>query len=272
VGSGSETNRQPHAQAAWRDRMIYVRKPAAKVPKAFLELAAREIAEVARRGERRRGSYPFAAYRHKSLKKALESIFGKKCAYCETQYEVGGYLEVEHYRPKNIYYWLAADWSNLLPACKRCNNGKLTKFPLADASRQAKKKGQERRESPLLLNPSDPSPARRPEKHLTFDVYDGSIRARLIAGQPSALGLKSIEVYRLTRTGLARARKSWAQRVWLQALMSDPVRRRTLNDTQRKLMNLAERDMRDISQPYRALTREILRERRKQQAGRRRRA
>jgi uncharacterized protein (TIGR02646 family) len=253
--------------------MIYVPKPAAKTPKPFLAAAKREGADVARRPEARRGSYPFKAYRHKSLKEALEAIFQKKCAYCETQYEVAGYLEVEHYRPKNAYYWLAADWSNLLPSCKRCNNGKLAKFPLGDASRQARKKGHERRESPLLLNPSDPLPARRPEKHLTFDVYDGSIRARLVGGQPSAMAVQSIEVYRLTRTALARARKSWAMRVWAQMLMNDPARRRTLNVNQKKLMDLAERDLRDARQPYRALTREIMRAaRRKQPSGRKQRA
>jgi uncharacterized protein (TIGR02646 family) len=251
--------------------VIYVPKPAGKTPQPFLAAAKRESAEVGRRAETRRGSYPFTAYRNKSLKEALEGIFHKKCAYCETQYEVGGYLEVEHYRPKNVYYWLAADWSNLLPSCKRCNNGKLTKFPLADASRQAKKKGHERRERPLLLNPSDPVPGRRPERHLTFDVYDGSIRARLVGGKPSAMGMASIEVYRLTRTALARARKSWAMRVWLQMLMSDPSRRRTLNQNQKKLMGLATRDMHDGHQPYRALTREIIRESRKQQSSRTRR-
>jgi uncharacterized protein (TIGR02646 family) len=250
--------------------MIYVAKPGNKVPKAFLDAARVERMDVERRTETRRSSYPFKAYRHQSLKDALEAIFGKKCAYCESQYEIAGYLEVEHYRPKKLYYWLAAEWSNLLPACKRCNNGKLAKFPLANAGRRARRKGDEKRELPLLLNPSDPSPEHRPENHLTFDVYDGSIRARLAGGQPSAMALKSIEVYRLTRTALARARKSWALRVWHQVLLSDPARRRTLNELQRKLVDLADQELRDAGQPYRALTRQIMRESQKQRRPRNR--
>lgn len=244
--------------------MIYVGKPESKVPRAFLAAARKERADVERRAAGQRPSYPFEAYRNQSLKDALEALFGKKCAYCESQYEIAGYLEVEHYRPKRLYYWLAAEWYNLLPACKRCNNGKMTKFPLTDASKQARKKGGEKRESPLLLNPSDPSLERRPEKHLTFDAYDGSIQATLVTARPSSMGLKSIEVYRLTRTALARARKSWALRVWNQVFLNDPVRRRTLSEPQRKLIDLADEDLRDARQPYRALTRQIMRESQKQ--------
>ena len=120
--------------------MIYVPKPDKKAPKTFLDAARDERDIVERTPAARRSGYPFNAYRNRALKEALEAIF-ERCAYCETHYAVGGYLEVEHYRPKNFYYWLAAEWSNLLPSCKRCNNGKLAKFPLSDAARQARKKG-----------------------------------------------------------------------------------------------------------------------------------
>jgi uncharacterized protein (TIGR02646 family) len=251
--------------------MIYVPKPDHKAPQAFLDAARDERIRVERTAAARRSAYPFTAYKNKSLKDVLEAIFEKKCAYCETHYAVGGYLEVEHYRPKNAYYWLAADWSNLLPSCKRCNNGKLTKFPLSEAARQARRKGQEGRESPLLLNPSDPLPARRPEKHLTFDANDGAVRARLVKGQPSPMGMKSIEVYRLTRPDLAFERKSWALRVWFQLLHDAPVSRRGLSDRERELIRLAEQNLHDSRQPYRALTREIMREARKTRRTRRRR-
>lgn len=71
---------------------------------------------------------------------ALNKFYNYKCAYCESIEA----LDVEHYRPKgkitNIdnsvisntgYYWLAYEWSNLIPACNKCNRegGKNSKFP-----------------------------------------------------------------------------------------------------------------------------------------------
>lgn len=61
----------------------------------------------------------------KVLEKLEESYLGK-CAYCEEYTNP----DVEHYRPKGRveedkqhsgYYWLAYEWSNLLPACELCN-------------------------------------------------------------------------------------------------------------------------------------------------------
>ena len=240
--------------------MIYVAKPAKGVPKAFLDAARAEWTEIERRAETRRPSYPFKAYRHKSLKDALEALFRRKCAYCESQYEIAGYLEVEHYRPKKLYYWLAADWANLLPACKRCNNGKLAKFPLQDQKRQARRKGDEKRESPLLLNPSDPGPSRRPEKHVSFDVKDGSIHAVVIGGAASALGAKSIEVYRLTRPALSSARKDWVKRVRGQLLLSRLARESRLTAEERRVADDGLIHLLKPEQPYRALTLQILRD------------
>lgn len=69
----------------------------------------------------------------------LNEYYYHKCAYCETR---GGKADIEHYRPKkNVkentnheggYYWLAYEWSNLLPSCKDCNRegGKNAMFPI----------------------------------------------------------------------------------------------------------------------------------------------
>lgn len=56
----------------------------------------------------------------------------EKCCYCE-RYPEERWQDVEHFRPKSAYWWLAWTWSNLLFACKPCNagSGKLTYFPLA---------------------------------------------------------------------------------------------------------------------------------------------
>jgi uncharacterized protein (TIGR02646 family) len=52
-----------------------------------------------------------------------ELAFGK-CVYCESVLEVTGYTEVDHYIAKTVNSALVFEWSNLLPACRRCNNAK----------------------------------------------------------------------------------------------------------------------------------------------------
>lgn len=79
-------------------------------------------------------------YGAKDVREKLKKLYHNKCAYCET-YEPEP--EIEHYRPKKQingilrkdhkgYYWLAYEWTNLLPACHDCNkNGaKGNHFPI----------------------------------------------------------------------------------------------------------------------------------------------
>jgi hypothetical protein len=44
-----------------------------------------------------------------------------KCAYCETPTKVVDYGDVEHFRPKSYYWWLAYCYENYLPSCAICN-------------------------------------------------------------------------------------------------------------------------------------------------------
>ncbi len=67
---------------------------------------------------------------YKKSRAKLEEQFNGKCAYCETKYLASSDTWIEHYRPKSDYYWLAYAWSNLLPACTKCNRSKKNKFPL----------------------------------------------------------------------------------------------------------------------------------------------
>lgn len=61
------------------------------------------------------------------LKWALLLSSHKKCAYCESRVdEESKYLEVEHYKHKNMYPDDVVTWGNLLPSCKRCNVKKGT--------------------------------------------------------------------------------------------------------------------------------------------------
>jgi uncharacterized protein (TIGR02646 family) len=47
-----------------------------------------------------------------------------KCVYCESTLGVTAYLEIEHYVAKTVTPALAFEWTNLLPACRLCNNAK----------------------------------------------------------------------------------------------------------------------------------------------------
>jgi len=66
-------------------------------------------------------------YKQDDTKAALETIYRKKCAFCEQRVEQ---FHVEHYRPKTRYYWLAFSWDNLLLACPTCNQHKDIHFDI----------------------------------------------------------------------------------------------------------------------------------------------
>lgn len=66
-------------------------------------------------------------YNPDKVKKRLYKIYNLKCAYCEKDIRDEP-RHVEHYRPKNIYYWLGYSWDNLLLCCAKCNTSKDIKF------------------------------------------------------------------------------------------------------------------------------------------------
>lgn len=67
----------------------------------------------------------------KSKKQLLKESNGK-CAYCEAPLDHIAYGDVEHYRPKSIYWWIAYCYENYLASCTLCNQAfKKDKFPLS---------------------------------------------------------------------------------------------------------------------------------------------
>ena len=71
-------------------------------------------------------------YSYGTIKPKLEKLYHEKCCYCERQLsEIEKKIEpfeVEHFRPKSIYYWLAYSWDNLFLVCKQCNQHKSKQF------------------------------------------------------------------------------------------------------------------------------------------------
>lgn len=66
-------------------------------------------------------------YKSDDIRIALNKIYHNKCAYCEQKVEQ---YNIEHYRPKKFYHWLAFSWDNLIMACPRCNQSKGVNFEL----------------------------------------------------------------------------------------------------------------------------------------------
>lgn len=102
-----------------------------------------------------------------SLKAIFSSISHGKCWYCESR-EDRSDKDVDHFRPKSIYPWLAFDWKNYRIACILCNRrrgnenieggtgGKADEFPLNDGSAHATCMDEISKEVPLLLDPCSP--------------------------------------------------------------------------------------------------------------------
>ena len=60
----------------------------------------------------------------------------QKCAYCETNFKTVSFGDVEHFRPKSVYWWLAYCLENYLASCQICNQAmKRDAFPLPPAAR-----------------------------------------------------------------------------------------------------------------------------------------
>lgn len=75
-------------------------------------------------------------------KKALYLLYNNKCAFCEIQLTEGSgdnQFTIEHYRPKEYYFWLGLEWTNLFPTCTGCNNNKGNEFPLFSERNRMKK-------------------------------------------------------------------------------------------------------------------------------------
>lgn len=151
-------------------------------------------------------------YGHADVKKALTDLQKGICCYCESHYDVTGYGEVEHFRPKGGwkqdkedkklhhpgYYWLAYKWENLMYACKKCNlTYKKNFFPLEEPDKRFKEDTLDiSLEKPLLINPYE---EQHPENHLTFD---GPVIRAL-----SVEGTASIIYYGLDRVALEEERR-----------------------------------------------------------------
>lgn len=78
------------------------------------------------------GPYDFKSSAWKPAKQRLKKEAHGKCAYCEAPTDVVAHGDVEHFRPKAAYWWLALCYDNYLFSCQICNQTyKGENFPIA---------------------------------------------------------------------------------------------------------------------------------------------
>src|SRR5262249_46555262 len=58
------------------------------------------------------------------LRRALFPLAHGKWVYCESALEVTTEMAIDHYIAKTVNAALAFEWTNLLPACRKCNGAK----------------------------------------------------------------------------------------------------------------------------------------------------
>jgi hypothetical protein len=105
-------------------------RTAAAIPAAFR--GAGRVARSLELIERRiGGTLEFRATVWKAAKPQLKLETGGKCAYCESPTDTVAHGDVEHFRPKSKYWWLAYCYDNYVYACQICNQvHKGDEFPI----------------------------------------------------------------------------------------------------------------------------------------------
>ena len=85
--------------------------------------------------KRKKRSIPSKDFKSTSWKPAKDQLrkeSNDKCAYCEADTKVVAHGDVEHFRPKNVYWWLAYCYDNYLYSCQICNQTfKSNLFPIS---------------------------------------------------------------------------------------------------------------------------------------------
>jgi uncharacterized protein (TIGR02646 family) len=93
-------------------------------------------------------------WRSPDVRGVLRAICGRACAYCCDLVGRTG-EDVEHYRPKNLYWFVAYTTENYVSSCRRCNSSrKGNRFPLADNAVRAATAADFPAEQRMLLDPA----------------------------------------------------------------------------------------------------------------------
>ena len=139
-------------------------RTAAAIPPAF-----RGEGRIARSLEllqgRIAGPLEFKSSVWKAAKPQLKRESGGKCAYCESPTDTVAHGDVEHFRPKSKYWWLAYCYDNYLYSCQICNEvHKGDEFPVHAAAGAWT--------GPVVPSPASPAVLATLAEALTPDALD----------------------------------------------------------------------------------------------------
>jgi uncharacterized protein (TIGR02646 family) len=150
-------------------------------------------------------------YGHASVKRVMIRAQRGKCAFCESEFRVVSFGDMEHFRPKGGfrrrsrgalqrpgYYWLAYAWENILASCEICNRRfKRNHFPLEKGSCRVRgPAGDCSKERALLIDPA----AEDPDRFLAWHEH------RVVARKGDRRARVTLRVLGLNRKTLRAAR------------------------------------------------------------------
>ncbi len=146
------------------------------------------------------------------VKDSLRDSQHRKCCFCENLRSPNRELDVDHFRPKARidgepdhpgYWWLAYEWSNLVYACRPCNEThKKTQFPIR-GDRACLPEDNLEEEDPWLIHPVDEDPA----EFITFEwgkAYGRMVKA--LGRDNEGRGKRTIDIVGLNRPDLQEER------------------------------------------------------------------
>lgn len=171
---------------------------------------AEYLADDERLQRQRRAPIEPAIITNREVRRALVTGFAMVCAYCESDLSSDDF-DVDQFRPKSVasgqkdrtdhrhYSWLAYEWDNLYPTCRRCNVFKTNKFNVVGPRGAIGASVRELRvqEKALLLDPCHDDIA----AHLTFGLT-GRARGKTDRGDAT------IEMLVLNREYLVKQRRT----------------------------------------------------------------
>lgn len=157
--------------------------------------------------------FPFACYKNDEIKNQLKAIFKGKCGYCDSSMLHITFGDVDHFRPKSVYWWMGCKWYNLILACDRCNrSGKKAHFPLKNDQPTQLEPGDdpaherfkdEETNWRLLINPC----IDQPETFFQYDYQANILPKNSLTQHQESMADKSIKIYGLQRPDLIAERR-----------------------------------------------------------------
>lgn len=188
--------------------MIRIHRPREAPPSLLVEgpAATQRVCLPVEVGQTR--TFEARVYGARDVKASLRAAQHDKCCFCESKLAHAQFGDVEHFRPKARYYWLAYTWDNLLLSCELCNRRhKRGEFPLEDERRAVRSHVEADRiadERPVFIDPS----REEPSTHLEFR------REYVAAANSSPRGRVTIEAIGLNRSALAERRRERRSSIW----------------------------------------------------------